>query len=146
MWWAARAQGLVIRPELAEARAYGDPGLIAELAGNLLDNAVKYNRPHGWIAVDTHTDRNRAVLEISNSGQRIADPDLTGLLEPFRHADQQRTGNSSGLGLSIVRAIVAAHDGELALRALPDGGLAVRVSLPAAPAPRDGQGPVSLTR
>ena len=143
---AARAQGLAIRPALSEARAYGDRGLLAELAGNLLDNAVKYNRPGGWIAVDTHTEADRAVVEVSSSGQRIADPDLAGLLEPFRRAGPQRTGDSSGLGLSIVRAVVAAHGGELALRAVPDGGLAVRVSLPAAPVPRDGQGLVSLTR
>ena len=143
---AARARGLAIRAGLSEASAYGDPGLLDELAGNLLDNAVKYNRPDGWIAVDTHTDGDRVVLEVSSSGRRIAGPDLAGLLEPFRRADRQRIGDSSGLGLSIVRAIVAAHGGELALRALPDGGLAVRVSLPAAPAPRDGQEPVSFAR
>ena len=128
----ARAQGLTIRPGLELARAYGDPSLLGEVAGNLIDNAVKYNCPDGWIAVDTHTDADLVVLEISNSGQRIADADLAGLLEPFRRAGQQRTGTSSGLGLSIVRAIVAAHGGELGLRALADGGLAVRVSLPAA--------------
>jgi signal transduction histidine kinase len=128
----ARAQGLTIRPGLELARAYGDPSLLGEVAGNLIDNAVKYNCPDGWIAVDTHTDADLVVLEISNSGQRIADADLAGLLEPFRRAGQQRTGTSSGLGLSIVRAIVAAHDGELGLRALAGGGLAVRVSLPAA--------------
>jgi signal transduction histidine kinase len=128
----ARAQGLTIRPGLEVARAYGDPSLLGEVAGNLIGNAVKYNCPDGWIAVDTRTDGDLVVLEISNSGQRIADAELTGLLEPFRRAGQQRTGTSSGLGLSIVRAIVAAHDGELGLRALADGGLAVRVSLPAA--------------
>jgi hypothetical protein len=128
----ARAQGLTIRPGLQVARAYGDPSLLGEVAGNLIGNAVKYNCPDGWIAVDTRTDGDLAVLEISNSGQRIADADLAGLLEPFRRAGQQRTGTSSGLGLSIVRAIVAAHDGELGLRALAGGGLAVRVSLPAA--------------
>lgn len=143
---AARAQGLAIHPELSEACAYGDPGLIAEVAGNLLDNAVKYNRPRGWIAVDTHAEADRAVLEVSSSGQQIADPDLARLLEPFRRAGPQRIGDSPGLGLSIVRAIVAAHGGELALRALPDGGLAVRVSLPVVPAPGDGLRPVSLTR
>jgi len=128
----ARAQGLTIRPGLEVARAYGDPSLLGEVAGNLIGNAVKYNCPDGWIAVDTRTDGNLVVLEISNSGQRIADAELAGLLEPFRRVGQQRTGTSSGLGLSIVRAIVAAHDGELGLRALADGGLAVRVSLPAA--------------
>jgi signal transduction histidine kinase len=130
---AACAQGLTIRPELGEACAYGDPWLLGELVGNLLDNAVKYNCPRGWIAVATHADGDHVVLEVSNSGQQIADPDLAGLLEPFRRADQPRIGNSSGLGLSIVRAVITAHAGELRLRALADGGLAVRVRLPAAP-------------
>jgi signal transduction histidine kinase len=126
----ARARGLTVRADLGGARAYGDPGLLAELAGNLLDNAVKYNRPDGWIAVGTGTGTGRAVLEISNSGPRVAEAELAGLVEPFRRASRQRIGNSSGLGLSIVRSVVAAHGGELSLRALPDGGLAVRVSLP----------------
>ena len=128
----ARAQGLTIRPALHEARAYGDPSLLGELTGNLITNAVTYNCPDGWIAVSTRTDGDRVILEVSNSGEKIADKDLDGLLEPFRRAGRQRTGTSSGLGLSIVRAIVAAHGGELGLRALAGGGLAVRVSLPAA--------------
>jgi signal transduction histidine kinase len=135
----ARAQGLTIRPGLDEACAYGDPSLLGELAGNLISNAVTYNCPDGWIAAGTRTDGDRVILEISNSGLQIADADLDGLLEPFRRAGQQRTGHSSGLGLSIVRAIVTAHDGDLSLRALAGGGLVVRVSLPAAMADGDRQ-------
>jgi signal transduction histidine kinase len=135
---AAGAQNLAIRPQLHEAAAYGDPGLLAELVGNLLGNAVKYNRPRGWIAVETRMAGDHVVLEISNSGPPIAAADLPGLVEPFRRAGPQRTGNSSGLGLSIVRAVVAAHGGELNLTALPAGGLTVRVSLPAAPADAGG--------
>jgi signal transduction histidine kinase len=139
----ARAQGLTIHRELHEACAYGDPSLLGELAGNLISNAVKYNCEDGWITAGTRTDGDRVILEISNSGQRIADADLDGLLEPFRRAGQQRTGNSSGLGLSIVRAIVTAHGGELGLQAPEGGGLAVRVSLPAAQASGDGPVPAS---
>jgi signal transduction histidine kinase len=139
----ARVQGLTIRAGLHEACAYGDPSLLGELAGNLIGNAIKYNGPDGWITVGTRTAGYRAILEISNSGQRIADADLDGLLEPFRRAGQQRTGTSSGLGLSIVRAIVNAHGGELRLQALADGGLEVRVSLPAVPA--DGAGQVAVS-
>jgi signal transduction histidine kinase len=116
-----------------QTSAVAQKALLAELVGNLLANAVKYNRLQGWIVLDTHADGDHVVLEVSNSGQQIADPDLAGLLEPFRRADQPRIGNSSGLGLSIVRAVAAAHAGELHLRALADGGLAVRVRLPAAP-------------
>ena len=135
----AREQGLTIRTGLRPACAYGDPWLLGELAGNLIGNAVTYNCQDGWIAVDTRTDGDQVILDVSNSGQQIADADLDGLLEPFRRAGQQRTGDSSGLGLSIVRAVVTAHDGELDLRALSGGGLAVRVSLPAAPSGGDGQ-------
>jgi signal transduction histidine kinase len=126
---AVAGSGLTIRADLSEACALGDPSLLGELVGNLIDNAVKYNCPDGWIAVATSTDGDRVLLEISNSGERIADADLDALVEPFRRAGQQRTGRGSGLGLSIVRAIVTAHGGELGLRALADGGLAVRVSL-----------------
>ena len=91
------------------------------------------------LVAGTRTDSGRVILEISNTGQQLADADLGGLLEPFRRAGRQRTGDSSGLGLSIVRAIVTAHGGELSLQALAGGGLAVRVSLPAAPAGRDRQ-------
>jgi signal transduction histidine kinase len=129
---AAATTGLAVRTGLTEACARGDPSLLGELAGNLIDNAVKYNRPDGWIAAATRTDGDHVILEISNSGQPIADEDLDGLLEPFRRAGQQRTGTGSGLGLSIVRAIVIAHGGELGLRALADGGLAVRIGLPRA--------------
>lgn len=129
---AARARGLIIRPGLHEARAHGDPSLLGELASNLITNAVTYNCPDGWMIASTRSDGDRVILEVSNSGEKIADTDLDGLLEPFRRAGPQRTGTSSGLGLSIARAIVAAHGGELSLRALADGGLAVRVSLPAA--------------
>jgi signal transduction histidine kinase len=130
----ARAQGLTIHRDLHGACAYGDPSLLGELAGNLIGNAIKYNCEDGWITVGTRIDGDRVILEISNSGQPIADADLDGLLEPFRRVGQQRTGNSSGLGLSIVRAIVTAHGGELSLRAPEGGGLAVQVGLPAAPA------------
>lgn len=130
---AARGQGLSIRPQLGEARAYGDPSLLSQLAGNLIDNAVTYNCPGGWITVGTRTIGDQVLLDVANSGQRIAEEDLDSLLEPFRRLGQQRTGHSSGLGLSIVHAIVTAHGGELTLQALADGGLALRITLPAAP-------------
>jgi len=86
----ARAQGLTIRAVLNEARACGDPSLLGELAGNLIGNAVTYNCPGGWIAVGTRTDGDRVILEISNSGQQIADADLDGLLSRSAGPQPQR--------------------------------------------------------
>src|SRR5258708_13365812 len=64
---AGHTQGLVIRPGLREARAYGDPWLLGELVGNLLGNAAKYNRPGRSIALHTTTPGTHAHLEASTT-------------------------------------------------------------------------------
>jgi signal transduction histidine kinase len=125
------AGGLSVEAALDETTAYGDPALLGQLLDNLLDNATKYNRLDGWITVRTRTEDDKAVLEIANSGPKLPSGELPALLEPFRRATRQRVGDSTGLGLSIVRAIVTAHQGELALTALDPGGLRVTATLPA---------------
>ncbi|MCD5345876.1 HAMP domain-containing sensor histidine kinase [Agromyces sp. S2-1-8] len=117
-----------------EAPTAGDPVLLEQLVRNLVDNAVRHNlAADGWVRVTTRTDASgRALLEVTNTGRPIAPYELDRLVEPFRRLDGERTGNGSGagLGLSIVRAIVEAHDGELALVTRPGGGLVVTVRLP----------------
>jgi signal transduction histidine kinase len=129
---AAQQRGLTVRPDLKPAAAHGDPALLTQLLDNLIENAVRHNRPSGWIQLSTRSTRDQVVLEVTNSGHELAQEELVALTEPFRRASQQRVGHSSGLGLSIVRTIVAAHDGHLALRAPTGGGLGVTVTLPAA--------------
>src|SRR5262249_56714551 len=63
---AASKQELTLRCELSEATAYGDPWLLGELADNLLDNAIKYNRHHGWITMSPHTDARNPIFAIPN--------------------------------------------------------------------------------
>ena len=124
------AHDLTVRDDLQPVVAEGDPALLGQLVENLIENAIKYNVPHGWIEVRLRRDGEQAILEVANSGPKLADNELAGLLEPFRRAAQQRVGTGNGLGLSIVRTIVDAHDGQLALHALPDGGLKVTITLP----------------
>jgi len=126
---AADERGLTVNTELGAATAHGDPELLAQLADNLIENAIRHNHPHGWITVKTHVDGARILLVVANSGEQLATQDLADLLQPFRRVERQRIGDGTGLGLSIVRTIVDIHDGQLELSALPDGGLEVRVSL-----------------
>jgi len=121
---------LTVREDLQPVLALGDPALLGLLVENLIENAIKYNLTRGWIDVRLHRDGERVVLKVSNSGPELQEDELAGLLEPFRRA-QQRVGAGNGLGLSIVRTIVAAHEGELTLNALPEGGLCVTITLPA---------------
>jgi hypothetical protein len=126
------AHELTVREDLRPAVVQGDPELLGQLAGNLIENAIKYNLAHGWIEVRLHPEGEQAILEVANSGPKLATHELADLLKPFRRAARQRVGAGHGLGLSIVRTIVTAHDGQLALHALPDGGLRVVVTLPLA--------------
>ncbi|WP_091673715.1 sensor histidine kinase [Micromonospora auratinigra] len=128
--------GLRVHTSLRPAPVVGDPGLLDRLAGNLVENAVRYNHLHGRLWVRTGTDGQRSWLVVGNTGFEVAQADVPGLFEPFRRGGQERTGaRGSGLGLSIVRAVCDAHGGTVKVVAQPGGGLEVTVTLPSSDAP-----------
>ncbi|HUC59709.1 MAG TPA: ATP-binding protein, partial [Streptosporangiaceae bacterium] len=106
----------------------------SRLVENVLDNAITHNEEGGWIAIYSSADEQMAELVVENGGQVLSQEQAGELAQPFRRFGADRTGSDkgSGLGLSIVAAIVSAHDGRLDLRARPGGGLTVRIELPVA--------------
>ena len=103
---------------------------------NLIDNAVRHNIPGGDIQITTGTTSGHAVLSVTNSGQLIPPTEVDRLFQPFERLGPRparRDGHGHGLGLSIVRAIAAAHGATIGARARPGGGLAVDVTFSAAP-------------
>ncbi|MFU8850668.1 sensor histidine kinase [Micromonospora sp. SL1-18] len=127
--------GLKVHTALRPAPVVGDPGLLDRLAGNLVENAVRYNHLHGRLWIRTGSDGRRSWLVVGNTGFEVAQADVPGLFEPFRRGGQERTGaRGSGLGLSIVRAVCDAHGGTVKAVAQPGGGLEVTVTLPSADA------------
>jgi signal transduction histidine kinase len=147
----ARSAGIDLRTWLRPAPVEGDPVLLERLAQNLVDNAIRYNRPgHGWITVGTNVVEGSVHLTVENTGPPVQPYDVPGLFEPFRRlpateriADSANpsTGRGAGLGLSIVRSVARAHGGDVHASPREDGGLTVRVRLPAAPG-REGGGDV----
>jgi signal transduction histidine kinase len=125
--------GLAVETDLHPAPVVGDPSLLDRLAGNLIENAVRYNTLRGRLWVRTYSDDEHATLVVGNTGFEVEQADLPGLFEPFRRGGRERTGvRGSGLGLSIVRAVCDAHGGTVTAVALTGGGLEVTVTLPAA--------------
>ncbi|MBO0840302.1 MAG: HAMP domain-containing histidine kinase [Sciscionella sp.] len=122
--------------ETAPTVVIGDPSLLERVAGNLLENAVRHNVPGGWIEVSagrTGPSGPWCTLTVRSSGAEIPAERVAELFQPFRRAGAQRTGqDGSGLGLSIVHAVVSAHGGEVRAEPVAGGGLAVIVTLPAA--------------
>jgi signal transduction histidine kinase len=129
----AKRLSLQVTSRLDPAPVVGDPSLLERLAGNLVENAVRYNHLHGQLSVATSTDGGHARLVVINTGFEVEQADVPGLFEPFRRGGRERTGaRGAGLGLAIVRAVCDAHGGAVCAVAREGGGLEVTVTLPAA--------------
>jgi len=116
---------------LEPAPTSGDPELLSRLVGNLVENAVRHNIEGGSVAIRSGHGDGWVWLVVSNGGPVFDQSEITDLLTPFRRGGAGRSGvRGVGLGLSIVRAVVAAHHGTVDLGALSEGGLEVRISLP----------------
>ena len=123
--------GLRVSRVLGAAPVAGDRALLERLVANLVENAVRHNRPGGWVEVDTGRGGPLAVVRVANGGPPIPPDQVATLFEPFRRLEADRTGSDrgTGLGLSIVRAVATAHGGRATARALEGGGLEVTVEL-----------------
>ncbi|MEU6323375.1 HAMP domain-containing sensor histidine kinase [Streptomyces sp. NPDC047009] len=132
----AQEKGLDLDTELPAAPATGDPVLLEQLVRNLVENAIKYNTPGGWVRVRTETTAEGSRITVSNTGVVVAPHEVPMLFEPFRRlTDRVGSARGSGLGLSIVRAVARVHDGDADAQARPQGGLDVNATLPTRPTP-----------
>ncbi|MFC4533808.1 sensor histidine kinase [Sphaerisporangium dianthi] len=124
-----RAKRLNIVVEVPPATvSQGSPALLERLVANVVDNAVTHNEDGGWIRI-AGSVREETMLVFESSGPLLDQRGVDRLAQPFERLGTERTG-SSGLGLSIVAAVAAAHGGRLTLLARPDGGLRVSITLP----------------
>ncbi len=107
----------------------GDPALLDEVVSNLLENAARYAPDGSTVSVELAMTAGQAViLRVADHGRGVDAAHRDDVFEAFwRGADS----NSSGLGLAIVRAVVAAHGGSIAVVETPGGGATFEVRLPA---------------
>lgn len=128
-----QTRGLRVTTRLMPASTVGDPALLERVVGNLIENAVRHNTSGGWVEVCTDQVGSQAVLKVSSSGEVVEPEAVAALFEPFHRGGVARTAHDgAGLGLSIVRAVVAAHSGTVHAEPVPGGGLTVTVRLPGA--------------
>jgi signal transduction histidine kinase len=135
---AVPSHGVKISTELRDASTTGDPAMVERLVANLIENAVRYNEPDGWVTAWTGLRDGEPTIEVANAGPVVEPEQVDELVKPFSRVD----GNGSiaarnadarqglGLGLSIVQAIVDAHGARLTTTPRAEGGLRVAVSFP----------------
>jgi signal transduction histidine kinase len=127
--------GVKVLSTLQPGVTMGNRVLIERLVSNLLQNAVGYNVPEGWVRVRTGQMNGHSFIDVDNSGPRVPEDLVPHLAEPFRRAGGRTSTHGVGLGLSIVRAVTEAHQGSLDIVSLRDGGLHVTVLFPTVSGP-----------
>ena len=124
----AQENQVTLRQDCEEVSMVGSDALIYRLLFNLIENAIKYNKPGGAVFVSVKQADENVILEVADTGSGIPADCMESIFEPFFRVDKSRSRQMGGvgLGLALVREIARLHGGSV--RA--EGGTAFRVVLP----------------
>jgi len=112
----------------------GDRARLKQVIVNLVDNAIKYTPAGGLVGVKIRASNSHAVLEVNDNGVGIPPEALPHIFERFYRVDKARSRQmgGAGLGLSIIKAIVTAHGGQVRVESVEGKGSRFLVELPIA--------------
>ena len=129
----ARKRGQQIVSRIGdECEMFADPGKLAQVCYNIIENAIKYTPDGGTITVTLARMGRDAVLEISDTGVGIPAEDLPHGFDRFYRGDKARSRDTggTGLGLSIVQQIIRLHAGSVTVQSELGKGTTFTVQLP----------------
>jgi len=136
----ARMRGVQIScQKMADVQVLAHELRLEQVFVNLLENAVKFNRPSGEVRVDVQVSDGKACITISDTGIGIPSEDLPRIFERFYRVDKARSRavGGTGLGLSIVRHAIEQMSGSIKVASQLGEGSQFTITLPTAPAPSD---------
>ena len=129
---AAQQRGVTLEVRAEDVPVTGMRRLFHEIAYNLCENAIKYNKPGGSVTVTAKRSGSRAVLTVEDTGIGIPPEDQPRVFERFYRVDKShsRETGGTGLGLSIVKHAVQRMDGQIALESRPGEGTRIEAVFP----------------
>lgn len=137
----AERKGIPIRIVPRPSVVQGDKTQLMEVFMNIIDNAIKYNRPGGGIEITFKEEEKEIIVEVADGGIGISNEALPHIFERFYRADPSRAKEAdtalgktqgAGLGLSIVKEIVENHQGRITVQSEPGVGSTFSIHLPKA--------------
>jgi signal transduction histidine kinase len=126
----------IVSTLIPSVMVFVDRRRIVQVCANLIDNAIKYSEPGGRIEITTRAEDGWGVATIRDNGAGIPLEDQPRVWDRLFRADQSRTERGLGLGLSLVKAVVEAHGGEVRLRSEVKKGSTFEVRLKESATPR----------
>ena len=129
---AAQKQDVTIKTMGRSVQVHGVRRVLDEMIYNLCDNAIKYNRRGGTVAVTVGPVEGGVEVSVEDNGIGIPAEDQDRVFERFYRVDKSHSKDISGtgLGLSIVKHGTAFHDGQIHLESTPGKGTTVTLLLP----------------
>ena len=129
---SANKKNVTLALEGESVRVQGVPRLIYEIAYNLCDNAIRYNREGGHVSVRVQPENGYALLEVADDGIGIPEEHQRRVFERFYRVDKShsRASGGTGLGLSIVKHAAALHHAEIELKSEVGKGTTIAVRFP----------------
>ncbi|WP_215907824.1 ATP-binding protein [Geomesophilobacter sediminis] len=111
---------------------FADPERLHQLFDNLLENSLKYTDPQGELAVRLERHGQRATLHLEDTAPGVPEADLERLFDRLYRVENSRNRalGGAGLGLSLCKNIVEAHEGTITAHPSPLGGVQIRIDLP----------------
>jgi len=131
-----RAQGkditITLQPSASDWTVNADPDQIRVVFTNIIDNAIKYTLPGGNVRISTAGNGCLARIEVADSGIGIREEDLPHIFDRFFRVKGKATRGiaGSGLGLSLAKEVIEAHNGRIDVRSELDRGTTFTISLP----------------
>lgn len=107
-----------------------DKNWIRQVIANLVDNAIKYTPSGGKVDIESTKTDNEVVISVTDTGVGIPNEELQNIWERLYRGDKSRSERGLGLGLSLVKAIVGAHNGHVEVTSKPGSGSRFSVYLP----------------
>jgi len=109
----------------------GDKSSLVEVFVNLFDNAIKYSPAKTTVALTSTSKKHSVTINISDQGVGIANAELAHIFDRFYRADKSRSqADGHGLGLSIVKKIILAHNGSIDVNSTPQRGTTFMLTFP----------------
>ena len=112
---------------------HGDRARLRQVLANLVDNAIKYTPSGGRVDIEAFHRAQQAVLIVRDNGIGIASDEMPHIWDRLYRGDKSRSQRGLGLGLSLVRAVVQAHHGQVEAAANASGGSLFSLYLPLSP-------------
>ena len=132
----AKNSGVKINLELQniteEKKIYFDDTRMRQIIANLIENAFSYNSENNEITIRSKISDNYYVIKIIDQGEGIPDEEINKIFNEFYRVDKSRSKKTGGvgLGLSIVKSLVEAHNGEISVSSKINSGTTFTIMLP----------------